>query len=308
MKNSIFILFLLALIFSCGESKKENRLVEVTPASIAVGFGKVTPMGGVSKLASPVAGIVTDLKVSTGNHVNEGDTLIVLDDTDARLSVNELNSRYTAQVKMLESAQLLASQGQASVQEAKRKYEDANSLYKSGALSHDKLLTLTNEYEIAGINQLKLESDTKLQQAKLAEIDALRMQYMEELRRTVLLAPMNGTVLDILPRKGEALNKYDTYLLLAPDTPLVVMAEIDEMFSTRIAIGQTAEITLSGSTAVVATGRISRISPDLKKKSLFADSGQDFQDRRVREIEILLDDDTNMLIDTKVECIIDINN
>ena len=89
---------------------------------------------------------------------------------------------------------------------------------------------------------------------------------------------------------------------------MLFRSEIDEMFSTRIAIGQTAEITLSGSTAVVATGRISRISPDLKKKSLFADSGQDFQDRRVREIEILLDDDTNMLIDTKVECIIDINN
>jgi len=57
----------------------------------------------------------------------------------------------------------------------------------------------------------------------------------------------------------------------------------------------------------VAQGKILSISPDLKKKSLFSDSGQDLQDRRVREIEISIDKDTNLLIDTKVECMIHLN-
>jgi hypothetical protein len=57
----------------------------------------------------------------------------------------------------------------------------------------------------------------------------------------------------------------------------------------------------------VGKGEILSISPDLKKKSLFSDSGQDLQDRRVREIEISIGNDANLLIDTKVECTVHLN-
>lgn len=307
IKKSILYLFLLIFAFGCNEKKENDAPVEIMPATVVVGLGKVVPYGGVSNLAAPAAGIVTEIIVSTGDKVKGGDVLMVLDDTDATLRLDEINSSFAAQQKSVESSKILARQGRLALSEIERKLSDSRELYEAGAVSRESLLELENNLEVEKQNQEKLQNDIFLQEAQLRELAAQRTMRNEELKRATLRSPMDGVVLDVLPKKGEAVNKYESYLVLAPDAPLVVLAEIDEMFSIKIAIGQTCTISISGNSEPVATGKISRISPDLKKKSLFADSGQDFQDRRIREIEIALDDDPPLLIDTKVECVVNIN-
>ena len=307
MKKILFFLTIIFLAFACGKKKAETTPVEIKPVSTAFGLGKVEPQGGISNLAAPVAGIVSELTVSTGSKVKKGDVLMVLDNTDAQHSVSEINSRYTAQQKAVESAKILAKQGLIKLNETERKLRDSRELFEAGALSKESLLVLENDLESEKQNQQKLENDILLQEAQIKEISAQRSMRNEDLNRTSLRAPMDGTVLDVLPKKGEAVNRYETYLLLAPDAPLVVKAEIDEMFSGKIAVGQSCSIYLSEDNEPVAKGKIIRISPDLKKKSIFADSGQDFQDRRIREIEVSLDNDPKLLIDTKVECVVELN-
>ncbi|HCF81452.1 MAG TPA: hypothetical protein DER39_07085, partial [Porphyromonadaceae bacterium] len=85
-----------------------------------------------------------------------------------------------------------------------------------------------------------------LQESQLREIVSQKNMRSEELSRTSLRAPMDGIVLDVLPKKGEAVNRYETYMMLAPDAPLIVQAEIDEMFSNRLALGQSCEIRVAG--------------------------------------------------------------
>jgi hypothetical protein len=46
------------------------------------------------------------------------------------------------------------------------------------------------------------------------------------------------------------------------------------------------------------------LSPYLKKKSLFSEKSDDQEDRRVREIKIALINDSGLLINSKVECVI----
>jgi hypothetical protein len=79
------------------------------------------------------------------------------------------------------------------------------------------------------------------------------------------------------------------------------------MFADYIKKGQTAKITLVGSNDIIATGKVIRAAPSLKRKSLFSELPGDKEDRRVREIWIILDEDTDLLYNLQVECIISVN-
>ena len=306
--KKLFIGFFSILFFvTCGNKKEETAPIDVKPANIAVGVGKITPQGGVSNLASPVAGIVSEIAVTTGNKVKLNDLLLTIDNTDASLALSEINSRLSTQQKSIQSAKLVKEQGLTRLQEKERKLNDARELLAAGAVTGESVRNLQNEYDLEKQNQEKLQNDILLQESQLREIASQRSVRAEDLNRTSLRAPMDGIVLDVLPKKGEAINRYETYVILAPDAPLIVQAEIDEMFSNRLALGQSCEIRIAGNSQPVAQGKIISISPDLKKKSLFSDSGQDFQDRRVREIEVSIDGDTDLLIDTKVECVVQLN-
>lgn len=308
-KQICFIaLTFILLLASCG-NKKENQdaAVEVQPANIAVGLGKIVPQGGVSNLASPVAGIVSEIAVSTGDKVKSSDLLLTLDNTDATLALNEMNSRISTQQKSVQSAKLSAEQSRISVQEKERKLADAKELFSSGAATGESVRALQNEVDVEKQSLKRFLNDIAVQEAQLRELFQQKSIRNEDVNRTSLRAPMDGIVLDVLPRKGEAVNRYETYVSLAPDAPLIALAEIDEMFANQLKIGQLCEIKVIGSADPAARGKIITISPDLKKKSLFADSGQDMQDRRVREVEITFDSEVDLLIDTKVECTIHLN-
>lgn len=307
MKTQLFAIFSLLLLLACGNKKENAAPVEVKPTNIAVGIGKIIPKGGVSNLASPVAGIVTEIAVATGSKVKSGDLLLTIDNTDALLALSEINDRLITQQKSVEAAKLLKEQGLTRLQEKERKLRDGQELLAAGAVTGESVRNLQNDFDLEKQNMEKLQNDISLQESQLREIVSQKSTRTSDLNRTLLRAPMNGIVLDVLPKTGEAVNRYETYLVLAPDAPLIVKAEIDEMFSNRLALGQSCEVKVAGNAQSIAQGKITSISPDLKKKSLFSDSGQDLQDRRVREIEVILNADTDLLIDTKVECIVHLN-
>lgn len=306
MRASILIIPILLTLFSC--TKKENNVSNSpTQVNIAVGVGKVVPKGGISNLAAPISGIVASINVEVGDQIQENDVLLELESNDAALSLTNAVNKINTQQKNLEAINLKLTQEKVRFNDIERRLSDNRQLYSAGSVTQENVRLLENEYNI-GKSQLEiLNNDVSIQESLLKEIRTQLQISQDDFDKTSFRSPMDGTVLDILPKRGEAVNMYDTYLILAPDAPLIVKAEIDEMFSSKIKIGQVCQIFVSGNSTAVAIGKIVTISPDLKQKSLFSDSGQDFQDRRVREIEVSLDDSNGLLIDTKVECVVQLN-
>ena len=54
---------------------------------------------------------------------------------------------------------------------------------------------------------------------------------------------------------------HQPYGRIAPESPLVVMAEIDELFADRLAVGQRCNIYLPGDSNIATSGRIARSHP-----------------------------------------------
>ncbi|MDP4227129.1 MAG: efflux RND transporter periplasmic adaptor subunit [Bacteroidota bacterium] len=303
------LIFVLVTLIMAGCAKKQVRQPEkeVLPVTQIIGIGKIVPEGGISELASPASGIVTELPVAEGSKVKKGEVLIQLANAEQALAVLEIDKKITSQQKSIESERWLIEQKKIAMADKLRKLTDAKDLLKSGATTGENVRTLQNDYDQASQEMKKLENDLAMQQSQLNEISAQKAIKKYNLQQTTLKAPMDGIILDILPKAGEALSQYQTYARLAPDKPLIVQAEIDEMFAGKLALGQKCSVRLSGENKQVASGKVIHISADLKKKSLFSDSRDDLEDRRVREVEISLDSVSRpLLINTKVECTIQI--
>ncbi|MDD2246143.1 MAG: efflux RND transporter periplasmic adaptor subunit [Proteiniphilum sp.] len=307
-KDFLLLLISLVITSACSNQKDRQATVTLSSPSRIVGIGKITPRGGVSELASPASGIVTKVCAQPGDTVKEGDLLLLLDMTDEMLSVKESDARIISQQNAVGSAAAALEHERISLAEKLRLLTDARELLEAGAATGEDVRKLQNEYDKGSELLKKIENDYREQQAQLKEITIQRSSRIKDLARTRLQAPFDGILLDITPRAGEALSLYETYGRIAPDAPLIVMAEIDELYARDLALGMHCTINLPGDSAVTALGEILHISPYLKRKSLFSDSGNELEDRRIREIEVSLHSmRKDLLIDTKVECTVYLN-
>lgn len=308
-KQQIGWLSAILLLAACGNGK-ENTAPVTEPLSIAhvVGIGKIIPQGGVVELAAPASGIVEERYFNTGDKVEAGDVILVLEKRNEILSVQENDAGIATQQLQVESARLALEQERIALEDQQRRLNDARELLKAGAVTGEEVRRLQNDADQGTERLKKTENDYRLQQSRLREMQTARAARENDLSLRSFRAPVGGTLLTLTPHAGEAVTMYQPYGRIAPDRPLEVMVEIDELFADRLAVGQRCTIHLPGDSLMAATGHIVRLSPDLKRKSLFSDSGSDLEDRRIREIEVSLDEVPGTLfIESKVECRVDLN-
>jgi hypothetical protein len=86
-----------------------------------------------------------------------------------------------------------------------------------------------------------------------------------------------------------------------------VLCEVDELWVNKLQLGQQAIIRTQGTDDQLAKGEVVYLSPYLKKKSLFSDDSANMEDRRVREVRIRLTGAANLLINSRVEAVIDLS-
>ena len=309
MNRQIALLLISMLFIACGNKQEKSEPVtsELMPSQI-VGIGKVVPHGGVVNLAAPASGIVNEIYVNTGDTVKKGDLILTLNSTDEELSVNEANTRIRSQELSVESAQIALAQERIAHKEQQRLLNDAKELLEVGATTGENVRLLQNEFNQSDEQLKKAENDLRLQQSQLSELKIQQATRVNNFEKTKFYAPLDGILLDLVPKVGEALNLHQQYGRISPNKPLVVLVEIDELFADYLSLGQACIIKLPGSSEVAATGEIIRISPDLKKKSLFSDGGTDLEDRRIREIEVSINETYKTLfIESKVECSVQLN-
>ena len=307
MKRLIVLLTTTLLLTACGSNQEKNTptQIETTPTQV-VGIGKVVPQGGVIQLAAPSSGIVREVYRKAGEQVQEGELILSLYSSEEELAVREADSRVRSQELAVESARILMEQQRFLFTEQERQLKDAKELLVVGATTGENVRTLQNEFDRGAEQMKKLENDFRLQQSQLNELKIQRATKAENLQKKEFRAPTAGTLLDLTPNVGGSANHQ--HMQDCSRQAADGDGEIDEAVCTRIEGRTNCKIYIHSNSEVAATGEIVRISPDLKKKSLFSESGTDLQDRRIREIEVsLIEVKKPLFIESKVECSVHLN-
>jgi multidrug efflux pump subunit AcrA (membrane-fusion protein) len=130
-----------------------------------------------------------------------------------------------------------------------------------------------------------------------------------ELGLRAIRAPVEGIVYFVGVDEGTVLNGFQavTAVEMAARGPMRVIAEIDELFAGHVRTGQLARVVDPGTGGEIASGPVVFVAPSLRRKSLLDDAGGTFEDRRVREVRVRLDENAPLLPGARVEVRIEVD-
>ena len=300
---------LLLLNFSCGndpepKNEKEEVLRNEMEINQIVGIATIEPLERLRTLNAEVNGVVADVLVVDGQHVEKGESILVLDSQIENAQLAQAKSKLGTQKAAISFAKKSL---QTKEIQLKKAYND---LKRDKKLLDGNAITLQT-YENT---QFQVEQNEKLVQEAIATVEQQEIKINEltadvayfstiQQRRNVK-APLSGTFLSVSIRTGTYLTNTTPLGDFAPDGVLMALSEVDELFADKVSVGQDAWIRYQGDTEIIAKGKIVFVGNYLKKKSLFSGKPDDLEDRRVREVRVELGDKANVLIGARVECVI----
>jgi multidrug resistance efflux pump len=312
-----FILFLALLInISCNKSRdktsgsdqgsSDTQTFMSEQIQSVAGIGKIEPETRILSLAANRGGIITGILRHDGDRVKKGEAIIELDSETEAANLELIIARIRTLRNQIRLDSCNIKETEIKLADKVRLLESSRKLFINGAETGRNVDDLETEVSLLETALNKDKVNQAISESKLSELRAEQRLARIELDRRILTAPADGTILNISVTFGSSINQYAVYCDFAPDGRLIARCEVDEMFASYVKEGQDAKITLVGTSDVIATGKVIKAAPFLKSKSLFSELPGDREDRRVREVWVLLDDKKEFLYNFQVECIITI--
>lgn len=312
MKRIVFLLSLLSIITSCGnnqlkEKTAADKIKDAGTVNQVVGIGKIEPESDIVQLSAPVNGIVQKILKKENDSVSVGTPILELDhqleDGKVRQLVTEVNTQ-AAQIKADE----------ASVGEYEAKYNNSVSevqrlqrLLAKGAETQQAVDDANTSLKSYQSNLKRLQASVTVSKSKLEQTKAALHVAEIERDQKIIRSPVNGKLLELSTLIGSSIDTRQSFAQISPMGKTIAVCEIDEMYADKVSVGQKAWIRNVGSPDTLSTGTVYIALSFLQKKSLFTDQSGEKEDRRVRTIKIMLDQPDRLLLNARVECVIDIS-
>ena len=277
-RQALALTFALVLLAdSSQDGPKASGAEAVAATRIAVARGKVDVEGGLVGLSAESEGIVTSVPVREGDPVVQGQVLLTMStDIVARdVAVAEAEWRLAKVRRQTQADRLPAAQALA------RHWAQAT---KKGA--GDPIRAEEVNKAVAEITAALAVADAE------AEVAMQRFaQTKARLNQTKLRAPQAGIVVAVAAQPGTYLSPQGApALVLLPDRPLLVRAEVNEAFLPLVALGDHASVNVEGQAGDGQSLRatVTRLSPIFQPTRLSED-GQSRPD--VKVVDCYLDFD-----------------
>ncbi|HRI58287.1 MAG TPA: efflux RND transporter periplasmic adaptor subunit [Saprospiraceae bacterium] len=317
MKQTLFLLALTVFVacrngndpsVATAPGNQTDSISASARVSEVLGIAIIEPSQRITNISSEQSGIVRDIKVSVGQKLAKGQTILVLDNAIENAQLRQASSKIGTQNEAVEAARENLQLLQVKLQKSRADLSRDESLFKGNALTQQDLDN--SRYEVTDLEQqIKAQEATiRQQQTRIGELQADIAYYETVNNQKILKSPAAGTLLSLDARIGQFLDNKVSIGDFAPDGPVIALTEIDELFADRVQVGQKAIIRPQGRNGVLTTGTVVLTSPYLRKKSLFSDKPGDLEDRRVREVRVQLDDPSKVLLGARVECIIRVDD
>ena len=245
------------LWLSIGESEGNGPSVDVekvgrrTVVASVKASGEINPLRKV-EIQSKVIGEITAIPVKEGERVKEGQVILQI---EKKLYVAARDQARAA----LDQATVTLQRTEAEVADAKIRLGRAQRLFDQGVVSQESL------------DQARLAEQTaaiavKAQQETIHQFQSAYQKAVEDVDRTTIRAPMDGTVTALNVEVGETaimgtMNYPGSVLMVIGDlSEIVAEVEVAESEVVSLALGQPATVTLDALPDVKIPGKVLEIS------------------------------------------------
>lgn len=309
------IAILLVAITACnnGSNKKEVQVkiqtdsINMAESKIIVGVAIVEPQSRIISLFAENGGIIDKINFDINSDIKKGDVIVELNHKIEGSQLEQSSSKLKTQLSFIASSKAKLISLEAKLENAKITYERNKNLFESGGVTKQALDESQYAYESSAGDVASAKADVEQQQNKYAENLADLDYYRELLNQKFVKAPFDGKILSMDVKVGNFISNDKPIGDFAPTGPLMAITEVDELFANKVTVGMNAYLRTQGLKDTLAYGKVMLTSPYLRKKTLFSDGATNMEDRRVREVRVLLDKGAKVLIGSRVECVIILN-
>jgi membrane fusion protein, multidrug efflux system len=222
--------------------RKLFLLLGVVVAACAIGYGAYWYMYSshfistdnaytateVAQVTPSTGGTIKEVKVIDTQSVKQGDVLVVIDDTDAKLALSQAEAdaeRATAQLAASES----------DYERAGVDLQRRQALIESGSVSGEDLTKAKNAFTAGKANIAAAK-------AAIAQARARADQAKVDLSRTIVRAPVDGVVAKRTVQVGQRVPQGAPLLVIVPVKEMHVDANFKEGQLEKVRIGQKVEL------------------------------------------------------------------
>ena len=311
IKNLFIVSILIYAISSCSnkeaksetQSKADSTQTAQQSLEKITGIARIEPEKGLLYIYSSSNGSIDKILANENQQVEQGSSLLILDDATDRALLEVDQSKISAQNSVIEASKQNEASVKTDLMKAQsdlalnKKLLDAKAITQQALNeSKTKLEKLLNDYA-------KAIADKNQQINKMKEIKAnvnYRKKVLDDKR---LRSAFPGKVLQWDVHAGDYVTQGQKLGQFAPDGSLVAVTEVDELFQDKVKEGMKADVFSQLDGKKIASGTVTYVAGFLKKKSLFADDNT-VEDRRIKVIKVRLEDNTRAVINSKVDCAI----
>ena len=259
------VLILLLIFFVAGRSKEAKPIVVTvekaairTITQVVSATGKVYPETEV-KLSPEVSGEIVELPVKEGDVVKRGQLLFKINPQLTRTQVDQAQAALSA----AKAASLRAKAEELRTAEEFRRTEQ---LFKQKLASETEYLAAKTSAEVAKANAEAAIYDVQRLESQLK-------QAREQLSRTVVTSPINGTITVLSAKVGErvvgSIQMAGTEILRVADlSTMEIRIDVNENDIVNVKIGDTARVSIDAYPNRKFTGVVREIANAAKTKGL----------------------------------------
>jgi multidrug resistance efflux pump len=272
-----------------------------------VGIGKIIPENDIIQLSSPVNGIVQEIYKTENDTVNAGTIIMELQHDAEDEKIVQLHHEITTQVAQIGVDAASIYEFDAKVRNATLELQRLKRLLAKGAETQQTVDDENTNVKALTSNLRKSKAVVTVAKSRLQEIQsALKMAQIERDQK-IIRSPVKGTILELTMLIGGPVAMQQSLAQISPGGKVIAICEIDELNAAKIFAGQNGWVRMVGTSDTLTTGTVYFTSSFLKMKSLFTDQSGEKEDRRVRVIKMQLDKPEQLLMNARVECVIDIS-
>lgn len=259
------------------EAAKKRTLTETVAAN-----GKIQPEVEV-KISPYISGEVVELYVKEGDEVAKGDLLAKIDPEIYKSAYARSEAALQMQRANLANAKARLAQTQAQFSKAKQDYKRNKKLYDENVISEADFDAATSSYEVAKEEVTAAKENVKSAEYSINSAKASLKEANENLTRTAIYAPTDGTVSALSVEKGERVTGASQFssgteiMRVANLQRMVVKVEVNENDIVRVSLNDTCLIEVDAYLKHKFKGLVTEIATSANVLGVSADQVTNFE-------------------------------
>ncbi len=223
------------------EKSARRTIVETVAAS-----GKIQPETEVV-ISSDVSGEIIDMPVHEGDIVEKGDLLLKIDPDLVESALNRAEAALNTARANLAGSKARLAQSESQFINAKATFGRNEKLYKDKVISDAEFDNAKANFEVARSEVEAAKESVQAAAYNIKSSEATLKEAQENLGRTSIYSPMDGTITKLSKEKGERVvgtaQMAGTEIMTVADLSLMEVAvEVNENDIVRVSIGDTSDI------------------------------------------------------------------